>query len=148
MRSLGSQDAAGGHVYPLLGVCLGSPNAVGDRFLVPLPGDVPISVSSNVRDYGVRHCGWRRDLRPGLGALGGLSGTAIRAGRQRRDRDDRRYRQRAGRNLAVRIPAAAASALIPAMSPWQAASSYPVVPLICPAKYRLSISCVSSVIFN
>jgi len=28
------------------------------------------------------------------------------------------------------------AALIPAINPWAAASSYPVVPFICPARYK------------
>ena len=37
------------------------------------------------------------------------------------------------------------AAFIPAMRPCAAASSYPVVPLICPARYKLLIFFVSSV---
>ena len=37
------------------------------------------------------------------------------------------------------------AALIPAMIPWQAASSYPDVPLICPARNSPAIFFVSSV---
>ena len=39
-------------------------------------------------------------------------------------------------------------AFMPAIKPWQAASSYPVVPFIWPAKYRLSISFVSKDAFS
>ncbi len=39
-------------------------------------------------------------------------------------------------------------AFIPAISPWQAASSYPVVPLIWPAKNRFCIFFVSNVAVN
>jgi len=37
------------------------------------------------------------------------------------------------------------AALIPAIRPWQAASSYPLVPLIWPARNKLAIFLVSSV---
>ena len=37
------------------------------------------------------------------------------------------------------------AAFAPAMSPWAAASSYPVVPLICPARNRPRMPFVSSV---
>jgi len=37
------------------------------------------------------------------------------------------------------------AALIPAIRPCAAASSYPVVPLICPARYKLLIFFVSRV---
>ncbi len=43
---------------------------------------------------------------------------------------------------------AARPALMPAMIPWAAASSYPVVPLICPAKNRLLTFSVLRSSFN
>ena len=37
---------------------------------------------------------------------------------------------------------------MPAINPWAAASSYPVVPFICPAKYNPVINLVSKVLYS
>ena len=51
-------------------------------------------------------------------------------------------------NINGSFPSNFKHALIPAINPWQAASSYPLVPLICPAVNKFSIFFVSKLLFN
>jgi hypothetical protein len=71
----------------------------------------PIAIPPKTMGLGVRYAAGGTIFGLDLGTCRSLSRTDVRAPREWRFRDDRSHRQRAGRNLAVRIPETAAAAL-------------------------------------